>query len=950
MKRVLSLAIVCAVFMQTDGARVKAQATAGGLSFFKGYFGNIDHVVGGVGLAGLGDSTGMATGVIHINGVTPNADIASAFLYWVSMETGSTPMGSQGMFRSNPIVGKQIAPPNVPSCWGSGGGSATGSTLLRVYRADVLRYLPTSTAPATLGKVLVNDSDLGGAGHTVSLPDSGGGGTQSPSSGNQAIRTEGAALLIVYRDRTALPFKAEVIYDGGQTVDTDHRIFDLTLKGFYQAVGGVNSARVSFLVADGDVSKQELLTIPSAVDGGISAVNDFRSQQGLAWDNPTYQVSMTADQSELTTRVVPLGTAMDCLSFAAVAVSTPVVDTDGDGLPDVLETATTLAPVLDPTGAPLPALGEMGAQPNVPDIFFEFGYLTAPTGLTYGNDGFVPGGFPPPVTTALAHSHLPTKPALDLAARAFMNAGIAPHFDVGNNYQPASYPASCSIMSAAWTPDCAIIRTTSALTGTPLAKGGQNEPETACGVGGPANCQFKYFPGTVGWKSGFQYYRDERFGFDPRRLNIFHYVLGAHALGLPRNFCLNADGSPNTICQSSEFSGFHVPRTNSGMGDVGGGDILLTTGAFGNNFTGQDPVVGGTLAHEAGHNLERRHSGVDQLPNCKPNYLSVMNYFYQFGLTGPDGPEISFSSQTLNPLNQTSLRDSQLVDSAGATPYYPPRWYAPKLTSFIGNGSTGLDFTPVTKHCDGTSAAGEPLTIRVEGVNGADPVDWNNDGIIQSTPAFSQDINFNGGATALTDGPIAGANDAVPMKAYGLQQLGSRPNMGVLSLDVALDDLSASDPGRGDPGRGDPGRGDPGRGDPGRGDPGRGDPGRGDPGRGDPGAPPGDLDLTTAAAAGGGPHTLKANQVSSKIVTLTWKAPLAIGEGRSVQQYLVYRVDGAVVAPANFAKKTFVGQTSGITLDDGKVTKGKTYTWWVIAQMDNGDRTGISNFVTKTIQ
>ena len=68
---------------------------------------------------------------------------------------------------------------------------------MRVYRADVLRHLPISTNQATLGKVLVNNTDLtanGQALHQVRLRDSGAGGTQSPSSGNQVTYTEGDAL------------------------------------------------------------------------------------------------------------------------------------------------------------------------------------------------------------------------------------------------------------------------------------------------------------------------------------------------------------------------------------------------------------------------------------------------------------------------------------------------------------------------------------------------------------------------------------------------------------------------------------------------------------------------------------------------------------------------------------------------------------------------------------
>ena len=94
---------------------------------------------------------------------------------------------------------------------------------MRVYRADVLRHLPISTNPATLGKVLVNNTDLtanGHALHQVRLRDSGAGGTQSPSTGNQVTYTEGATLVVVYRVATA-PLRAVVIYDGGVTVDQD---------------------------------------------------------------------------------------------------------------------------------------------------------------------------------------------------------------------------------------------------------------------------------------------------------------------------------------------------------------------------------------------------------------------------------------------------------------------------------------------------------------------------------------------------------------------------------------------------------------------------------------------------------------------------------------------------------------------------------------------------------
>src|SRR6266568_9398735 len=60
------------------------------LTLFKNYFVTGDYVVGGVGLRGLGDATGFATGTISIpdlmqpnhTSVPPGADIVAAFLYW----------------------------------------------------------------------------------------------------------------------------------------------------------------------------------------------------------------------------------------------------------------------------------------------------------------------------------------------------------------------------------------------------------------------------------------------------------------------------------------------------------------------------------------------------------------------------------------------------------------------------------------------------------------------------------------------------------------------------------------------------------------------------------------------------------------------------------------------------------------------------------------------------
>ena len=67
-------------------------------------------------------------------------------------------------------------------------------------------------------------------------------------------------------------------------------------------------------------------------------------------------------------------------------------------------------------------------------------------------------------------------------------------------------------------------------------------------------------------------------------------------------------------------------------------------------------MQGSTLMHELGHNFELTHGGagslypnVEREPNCKPNYLSVMNYLYQLrGLPDDSGKlHMDFSAEAI---------------------------------------------------------------------------------------------------------------------------------------------------------------------------------------------------------------------------------------------------------------------------------------------------------------
>ena len=73
------------------------------------------------------------------------------------------------------------------------------------------------------------------------------------------------------------------------------------------------------------------------------------------------------------------------------------------------------------------------------------------------------------------------------------------------------------------------------------------------------------------------------------------------------------------------------------------------------------PIKRPHLCTSSGHNLGLRHAGTTDLPNCKPNYLSVMNYAFQFPtfLTGGNWP-MDYSHNVLN-----SLKESALNESAG---------------------------------------------------------------------------------------------------------------------------------------------------------------------------------------------------------------------------------------------------------------------------------------------
>ena len=131
--------------------------------------------------------------------------------------------------------------------------------------------------------------------------------------------------------------------------------------------------------------------------------------------------------------------------------------------------------------------------------------------------------------------------------------------------------------------------------------------------------------------------------FNILRSRIFHYAIQAQAPVAP-------PGAAPLGCAG-------------GQGEVGGNDFISHN---------TDP---GTVMHELGHNLRLEHGG-SVVDNCKPNYISVMNYNLQGGIPRVAGglildyspPRRAFDGSTrsvpLGPLVENALNENNPVDSA----------------------------------------------------------------------------------------------------------------------------------------------------------------------------------------------------------------------------------------------------------------------------------------------
>jgi hypothetical protein len=672
---------------------------ADALNFFNNWFVTGDYVSAGTGLRSSGGiGTITLAGVPCTTGVGPSASIVpcpigtaavtpaptpaipvAAFLYWQTVENTAAPAALQGSFNKYNFRGAHMIDSDSSSaCWAGG-----SNQVLRLYRADVLRYLPVDP---------VTHIRLANGSFNVALG-------QAFAGNTGVLATEGASLVVIYKvvvpgKPLIVPLRSVVIYDGVYTLIQNQNQMRQTVQGFYQASSTNPSARMTHIVGNGDPTIGINLKIDGLPVPGTDSA--YTGAQGASWDNLTFNFNLAPNASSTDVRASLANNPHNCVSFAAMVTSMNVQDSDNDGLLDTWElngihrnlssSPATFGGCNDYPLEPCVNLRAMGAVNGVKDIFLQIDWMNGRVNGQLGSDG---QGF---------HRHIPKLDALTMVAKAFAAKNIALHFDVGGNYQgqnlPFIIPYSADTSPYPHTTGDHRI----------LAEGGSDIAEASllCSSTAAHTCAYNSGYPVLSFKLGFDSIRDGNHllgipaHFSQTRKDAFHYVLFAHALGGP----FNAQGAPL----------FTDPKSTSGIADRPGGDVLVTLGLWysvknENDMVGSTLVQAGTLMHELGHNLDLSHGGLATTPNCSPNYPSVMSYLYQTrGLTDINGVEqIDYSNGLLAALNENSISRSNSLGSA----LYRIRYYGP-----LAPGDSPAKAASV--HCDGTTILDKAQMVRSE--------------------------------------------------------------------------------------------------------------------------------------------------------------------------------------------------------------------------------------------
>jgi hypothetical protein len=271
------------------------------------------------------------------------------------------------------------------------------------------------------------------------------------------------------------------------------------------------------------------------------------------------------------------------------------------------------------------------------------------------------------------HSHALSAAAIKTVVTAFANSpfksrtgsiGINLHVDAGPN----------SIMNFA----------TNQTWGA-LSRARQLTEVTNLGTGGINNYNWTAFDAIKNAVGGFK---------STGRTAIFRYAISAH--------------------QISNLSNSGVARA------IPGSDFIISLASI--SLTPTDNQLAGTFMHELGHNLGLQHGGGDGVNN-KPNYISIMNYLFQFGgLTrGGVANIFDYSNIALNALDETNLDE----------------------TTGVGAGASGV----ATSHWSPPAGINPGAFVAV--ADASKPIDWNSNGLT-TDKNLAFDVNGDGTTTTLS--------------------------------------------------------------------------------------------------------------------------------------------------------------------------------------------------------
>ena len=239
-----------------------------------------------------------------------------------------------------------------------------------------------------------------------------------------------------------------------------------------------------------------------------------------------------------------------------------------------------------------------------------------------------------------------------------------------------------------------------------------------------------------------------------------------------------------------------VSTASSGVAKIRGNDFLVTLSVnpkLPNPCTGTDfanwaqciattwgtsfdtewaDLQAGTFMHEGGHTLGLFHGGNDLFANYKPNFISIMNYSFQFNTAGNATFNMPITADCRVLQGSQQCRTNRTMNYSAA----------PALASL--NEAALIEANGI-----GGPAGGRTVWYLPDGAGGfvtfigltTGPLDWNFNGAIDPNP-IALDINQSGGLNVLT------GNDDWSRITYGFY------NSPLLSLGAQVSEPAVAEP------------------------------------------------------------------------------------------------------------------------------------------------------------